>query len=313
MSTSTKEDALQRLLASINMHTHNFGEDTAHVEIHGNKVLGSHTVPGLSVEAQEMSNGISVKIRLAAGVEIEKPVYLCFGVLPEEGLQKIEMDVHFEEGARAELIAHCSFPNAMNVTHLMDAKIVLEKNAHYRYFERHVHSPEGGITVVPRAKVSVGEGARFSTEFELIKGRVGSIDIDYEVDCAAYATMEIISRISGRGDDRIKIREAGRLTGEHSKGLLTSHIAVREDAVAEVYNDLRASGAYATGHVDCNEIVQDRASAMAVPVVKVEHPKAHVTHEAAIGSVDSKQLQTLMSRGVSEEHAVEMIIQGIIG
>ncbi len=76
---------------------------------------------------------------------------------------------------------------------------------------------------------------------------------------------------------------------------------------------MRASGAYATGHVDCNEIVQDRASAMAVPVVKVEHPKAHVTHEAAIGSVDSKQLQTLMSRGVTEENAVEMIIQGVIG
>lgn len=312
MSQAAQQDALQRLLSSINMHSHDFGDDTAHIEIHGNKVLGKHTVPGLEVDAEEREDGIAVTIRLAAGVDIGKPVYLCFGVLPEQGLQKIEMDVRFGEGARAELIAHCSFPNARDVTHLMDATIVLEKNAHYRYFERHVHSPEGGIHVVPKAKVFAGEGARFSTEFELIKGRVGSIDIDYEVECAAHATMELISRISGRGDDRIKVREAGHLAGEHSRGLLATHIAVREDATAEIYNDLRASAAYATGHVDCNEIVQDRASAMAVPIVKVEHPKAHVTHEAAIGSVDSKQLQTLMSRGVCEEDAVEMIIQGII-
>jgi hypothetical protein len=37
-----------------------------------------------------------------------------------------------------------------------------------------------------------------------------------------------------------------------------------------------------------------------------------VTHEAAIGSVDSKQLQTLMSRGLTEEKAVDLIIQGLL-
>ena len=42
------------------------------------------------------------------------------------------------------------------------------------------------------------------------------------------------------------------------------------------------------------------------------HPKAHVTHEAAIGSVDSKQLQTLMARGLSEDEAVDLIIQGLL-
>jgi Fe-S cluster assembly scaffold protein SufB len=46
--------------------------------------------------------------------------------------------------------------------------------------------------------------------------------------------------------------------------------------------------------------------------VQVDHPQAHVTHEAAIGSVDSKQLQTLMSRGLSEEDATEMIIDGLL-
>jgi len=59
--------------------------------------------------------------------------------------------------------------------------------------------------------------------------------------------------------------------------------------------------------------VQDNAIAKAVPIVEVKHPKAHVTHEAAIGSVDSKQLETLMSRGLTENEAVEFIIQGLLG
>ncbi|MFW6271396.1 MAG: SufD family Fe-S cluster assembly protein, partial [Bacillota bacterium] len=35
-------------------------------------------------------------------------------------------------------------------------------------------------------------------------------------------------------------------------------------------------------------------------------------HEAAIGSVDNSQLQTLMARGLDEEEASEVIIQGML-
>ncbi|HPB83405.1 MAG TPA: SufD family Fe-S cluster assembly protein, partial [Spirochaetota bacterium] len=102
------------------------------------------------------------------------------------------------------------------------------------------------------------------------------------------------------------------LNGEYSRGVLTSRIAVRGNAVAEVYNELTASAPYAVGHVDCKEIVQDNGIAQAIPIVRVNHPKAHVTHEAAIGSVDNKQLETLMSRGLSEDDAVDLIIQGLL-
>ena len=93
---------------------------------------------------------------------------------------------------------------------------------------------------------------------------------------------------------------------------MTSKIAVRDNARAEVYNKLTASGAYARGHVDCKEILQDNGVATAIPIVEVSHPKAHITHEAAIGSVDNKQLETLMSRGLTEDDAVEMIINGLL-
>ena len=85
-----------------------------------------------------------------------------------------------------------------------------------------------------------------------------------------------------------------------------------DDAHAEVYKTLTASAAQDRGHVDCKEIVQGHAQANAVPVVEVSHPLAHITHEAAIGSVDSKQLQTLMSRGRNEDEATDLIIEGLL-
>ena len=87
---------------------------------------------------------------------------------------------------------------------------------------------------------------------------------------------------------------------------------MRGKARAEVFNKLIADAPYARGHVDCKEIVQDEASANAVPIVEVRNPHAHVTHEAAIGSVDSKQLETLMSRGLTEDEASDLIIQGLL-
>jgi len=40
--------------------------------------------------------------------------------------------------------------------------------------------------------------------------------------------------------------------------------------------------------------------------------RAKVTHEAAIGSVDKKQLETLMSRGLDESEAVDVIVRGLL-
>lgn len=306
-------DLARELLDSVaEFGAHAVGDDVAHLEVHGNQVVGAQLVPGLEIETQEIEDGIEARIVVERGAQLDKPVHMCFGLLPQTGMQHIVMDVEVREGASANILAHCTFPNAVDVTHAMDAEIRIEPGAEYRYFERHVHGPDGGVLVVPKAKVHLGEGARFRTEFELLKGRVGKMDIDYEVTCQAHAVLEMIARLIGRADDSIVIHETGHLVGEYARAALQSHMALRDTARAEVFNTITASAPYARGHVDCKEIVQEQAVARAVPIVEVRDPKAHVTHEAAIGSVDSKQLQTIMSRGLSEDDAVELIIEGLL-
>ncbi|MFP4458392.1 MAG: SufB/SufD family protein [Candidatus Zixiibacteriota bacterium] len=286
--------------------------DAAHIVVNHNKVLGLTAVPGLNVDVEEVEDGINAKISVDEGVKIQKKVHICFGMLPKSGIQKINLDVNINDGASIGILAHCVFANSEDVEHIMDAKIKLGKNANYSYLEKHVHGKHGGVKVIAKAKIDIGENSSFKTEFDLIKGRVGLIDMEYEATAAKNGLIDMLAKISGKGDDVIKINEIGHLAGERSRGVLTSKIAVRDNARAEIKNTMTATGAYSRGHVDCKEIVKDNATAMAIPIVDVQNPKAHITHEAAIGSVDNKQLETLMSRGLDEDEASELIIEGLL-
>ncbi len=287
-------------------------EEIAHLVINHNRVVGSHLIPGLEADVEEFKDGIRLQLKVVKDTMIKKPVHLCFGMLPEKGLQEIDMKVEIEDNALVAILAHCTFPNAVDITHKMDAAITIGEGADYSYLERHVHGKTGGIKVIPTAVVTVKRNARFKTDFELLRGRVGMIGINYETTCHEYSVMEMNAKVNGLADDSINIREIGHLIGEGSRGVLTTRIAVRDHARAEVYNLLNATAPFARGHVDCKEIVQDNGFAKATPIVEVSHPKAHITHEAAIGSVDNKQLETLMSRGLTEDDAVDLIIQGLL-
>ena len=286
-------------------------EETAHIMIDKNKVLSRREVKGLVMETHEREDGVDVKLKILKGVEIKKPIHMCFGITHEKMLQKINMEIELEDGAKASFLSHCILPKS-GVKHEMDAMIKIGENAEYGYEEKHIHAFDAKVEVVSRAKVKVGRRGVFKTDFELIKGRVGILEVDYEAEGMEKSIIEMTTRVSGREDDIIKVRETGYLNGKGAKGVLASRIAVRNRARAEIYNKMVATAPYARGHVDCKEIIQDEGEARAIPVVEVRHPKAHVTHEAAIGSVDKKQLETLMARGLTEDEAVELIIEGLL-
>ncbi len=113
--------------------------------------------------------------------------------------------------------------------------------------------------------------------------------------------------------DEIVVKETIRQkNGEYARGLAKSRIAVRDHARTEVYGTTEGNAAFARGHVDCVEIVRDEAVASVVPVVKVTNDRAQVTHEASIGTVAKKELETLMACGSDEDTAVDVIVRGML-
>lgn len=285
---------------------------TAHLAVSGHRILSARAVPGLLVEPEETVDGIVAKVRIEAGVRIERPVHLCFGVFHAAGRQRIVMDVRLDPGSSAHFIAHCLFPEARQVQHLMEAKVSVGEGAELRYSEAHFHGPHGGIEVVPQASVNVEPDGRYLADFSLSTGRVGRLALDYDVEVGENAVTELTARIFGHANDDIRIRERVILAGAGARGLIKTRIALEDEASAEVTGITEGRAAGARGHVDCMELVKDRATARAIPIVSVTHPLAKVTHEAAIGSVDRRQMETLMAHGLTQQEAVDVIVRGIL-
>jgi Fe-S cluster assembly scaffold protein SufB len=280
--------------------------------VSANEVLAAHEVPGIRFEAEPLEYGVRARIAVAPDARIERPVHLCFGLIPAQGRQEIVADYEIGAGAQVAFMAHCSFPNAVKVQHLMQARVHVGENAAMTYTEEHYHGPSGGVQVRPRTEVSVADGGRFDTTFSLTRGRAGTLDLDYLVDVGAGAVVEMTTKAYGTGEDHITVREVVRLNGAGARGLTKTRVAVRDRAFSEVFTTTEGNAPGARGHMDCTEIVRGRAEARNTPLVIVRDDQAQVTHEAAIGTVNRKELESLLARGLDEDEAVDLIIRGMI-
>ncbi len=288
-------------------------KDVAKLVIHENKVLSADGVTGIKIETKETETGVNIYFLVEEGVKMPRPVHLCFGVLPQEGLQEIILKVNAQDNSEVNVIAHCIFPNAVKVIHKMDAEIELGNNAKFNYKETHYHGDSGGIEVIPKAKVSLGEKALYENTFSLTQGCVGKLDFDYEIFSGAGSVAELIAKVYGKKDDIIKIAEKVNLNGNSARSLIKTRVVLRDRAKAEVIGETYGNAPYTRGHVDCIELVNGtEAVAKAIPLVSVTNEKAKVTHEAAIGSIDRRQVETLMARGLDENEAVDVIVRGLL-
>ena len=288
-------------------------KDVAKLVVHENRVLANDPIKGLKIDTEETKSGVKVNFTVAKGTKVPHPVHLCFGLLPKEGLQEIIMKVDAQDNSQVSVIAHCIFPNAVKVIHKMDADIEIGANARFDYKETHYHGEDGGIEVIPKAKVRVNKGGVWQSTFALSQGMVGKLDYDFEVVCLEKAVAELTVKAYGKGNDDIKIVEKIYLNGAGARGLAKSRLVLGDKARAEVRGETYGNAPYARGHVDCMELVNGtEAVAVAIPIVSVTNDKAKVTHEAAIGSIDRKQVETLMARGLDEDRAVDVIVKGIL-
>ena len=114
------------------------------------------------------------------------------------------------------------------------------------------------------------------------------------------------------GIKEIRIREEVILSGRDAKSVIKTRVGLRDRATSDVYNVTEGNAPNVRGHVDCIEIVSGDAKATATPIVSVSNETARVTHEAAIGSVDRKQLDTLMAHGLSRKEAIDTILRAML-
>lgn len=281
--------------------------------ISGDKVLAKNEIKGLGIKTRKIKDGVAVKVYVEDGINLGFPVHLCFGMLPKEGRQVIRSEFFIGKNAKVNFISHCSFPNAKHIVHIMDSKAHIAAGGEMKYTETHFHSMSGGVEVFPKLRGEIGNGGRLYEEFKLVIGRVGLLKIDYEVEQGKKSICELNTKIFGKKDDKIEVREAIHLNGDHANGMAKSRLVLKDKAYGYVLGEIEGNAPYSRGHTDCEEIIQgEGAVAESTPAISVRNHLAKVTHEASIGRIDKKELETLMARGLTEDEAVDVIVEGIL-
>ena len=292
------------------------GVEIPHLCVEKSKILSSFCCPGLEISAKKYSQEVKIKIVVKKGVKIEKPVFLCFGVLGKNGKQIILPEITLEENSEAKILSFCTFPKARKVFHKMEAKIKLKKKTRLIYKEIHYHGDKFGTKIETDFKIFVGQESGFESKFVLDKGSVGKLKVNLRAQLEKESFCKVLNKVIGRGKkDEIEIYDKILLNGESSSSLnkLRGVMINGGKMFFKGETEVTKKAKNARGHIDCQEIVVgENSMVQSTPIIIVKNPEARVTHEASIGKINQKELETLMSRGLSEKEAIDFVIKGMI-
>ena len=279
--------------------------------VNENKVLSKGEIEGVKIATKTKGKTLHVDVRIKRGYKIKRPIHMCFGVLSKDGIQKIYTKMILEENSEAKVLAHCFFPNSKSVKHIMDGKFILKNGARLVYDEEHFHG-KNGATVITNVKINLKKNAKYESTFKTKKGIIGKLNLTYKSVVGDDSVANLYTKVYGRKNDKIVVHEEARLVGKNSRALLESRVAATQKSKCEVKSVMLGIGDFSKGHVDCTEIIEGKGVVSAIPIIEVKNKTSHITHEASLGRVNKKQLETLMSKGLSEEEAIEIIIKGML-
>jgi Fe-S cluster assembly protein SufB len=217
------------------------------------------------------------------------------------------------EGSRAHYIEGCTAPvYSTESFHSGVIEIVVEKDAHFRYTTIQNWSNNMYNLVTQRALVHENAtmewldgnlGSKLTMKYPSCylvgEGAHGNIlSIAYAGDGQHQDTGGKVVHAAPRTTSSIVSKSISKGTGRASyRGLLKVHDG--------------ATGA--KSNVECDALlINETARTDTYPYIEIDEKTASIGHEATVSKVGDEQLFYLMSRGMSEEEAMAMIVRGFI-
>ncbi|HSH11644.1 MAG TPA: Fe-S cluster assembly protein SufB [Ilumatobacter sp.] len=252
-------------------------------------------------------------IYIPPGVECEMPLQAYFRINSENAGQFERTLIIADEGSKVHYIEGCSAPvYTSDSLHSAVVEIIVKPHARVTYTTIQNWSPNVYNLVTKRARVEA------YGHMEWIDGNIGSkLTMKYP---AVYlvgegATGEVLSvAYAGKGQHQDAGAKMVHAAPNTSSKIVSKSIS--KDGGITTYRGLVRVDKGATGcksHVQCDALILDEDSvSKTLPYMEVGERDAQIGHEATVSKIADEQLFYLMSRGLSEEQAMGMIVNGFI-
>ena len=252
-------------------------------------------------------------IYVPPGVHIEMPLQAYFRINAKNAGQFERTLIIIDEGAYVHYVEGCTAPTySADSLHSAVVEIIVKKGGRCRYTTVQNWSTNVYNLVTKRAV------AEENATMEWVDGNLGSkITMKYP---AVYMTGEgahgEILSIAFAGAGQV-LDAGGKVV--HAAPNTTSRIiskSISKDGGRSSYRGLLKinKGAYnSKSNVVCDALLLDPESRSdTYPYIEIEEEDVNIGHEASVSKVGEEQLFYLMSRGIDEETATSLIVNGFI-
>ncbi|MBR4277586.1 MAG: SufD family Fe-S cluster assembly protein [Lachnospiraceae bacterium] len=303
-------DEIQKRLLKEVADLHSVPEGAYNIRSNG-EALGRVSTANIEIVPKTDVSGIDINIKLGTKNEsVHIPV-----VMTKSGLKEmVYNDFHIGEGADVVIVAGCGIDNCGPDDSEHDGihRFFVGKGAKVKYVEKHYGSGHGtGKRILnPGTEVYMEEDSSMEMEMVQIKG-VDDTTRTTKAELAKGASLVVRERLMTHGDQKAVSIYKVALNGDGSSADVVSR-SVAKDTSYQKFDAVLTGNAECSGHTECDAIIMDKGTILAVPGLEANSVDAALVHEAAIGKIAGDQLIKLMTLGLTEEEAEEQIINGFL-
>ncbi len=252
-------------------------------------------------------------IYVPKGVHLEKPLQSYFRINNEKTGQFERTLIVVDEGADVNYVEGCTAPvYSKESLHAAVVEIVVLKGARCRYTTVQNWSTNIVNLVTQRALVEE-DGL-----MEWVDGNIGSYRNMKYPGCILKGDRARGNTISIAVAGKNQFQDNGARmihVGKDTSSTIISKSIVRGGGTANYRGTVRMlpGAENAHSHVECDTLILDEASQSdTFPKNEIMNGTSYIEHEATVSKINEDQLFYLMSRGLSEKEATEMIVMGFI-
>ena len=252
-------------------------------------------------------------IYVPPGVKVETPLQAYFRINSENMGQFERTLIIVDEGASVHYVEGCTAPvYTTNSLHSAVVEIIIKKDAYCRYTT--IQNWANNVYNLVTKRAVCDENATM----EWIDGNIGSkLTMKYPaviLKGEGSRGMTLSIAIAGKGQHQDAGAKMIHLAPNTSSTIVSKSISKQGGKVT--YRGIVRFGPKASGarsNIECDTLIMDNLSTSdTIPYNEILNDNVSLEHEAKVSKVSEEQLFYLMSRGISEQEATEMIVMGFI-
>lgn len=266
-----------------------------------------------NIRLENKTDGPGLVIQVLPGTKGET-VYIPACVTHSNVDDLVYNDFFIGEGADVVVVAGCGVHSdgEEEARHNGIHRFFVGRGAHVVYREKHVGtgSGKGARRIDPVTDITLAEDATL----EMDTVQLGGVDTTARkttATLAARAKLIVRERLLTEENQQAESDFTVTLTGEDSGVDLISRSVAKGHSRQVFRSNLRGL-ARCSGHSECDAILADEGSVLALPGLEACSLDAALIHEAAIGKIAGEQLLKLRTLGLTEQEAEEKIVAGFL-